>query len=734
LGEQPPTEQMLLLEFTSIRPTGDDKVAEMEYAVIFREEAMELLEELETSLLALEKSPDDLKLVGRVFRAMHTIKGSGAMFGFDEIADFTHHVETVLDRVRCGLMPVTKALIDLVLAARDHIRMLLETVAGGIVAESRRGEEIIVALKALAGNGPENAVAGSDNSPAAADDEPQSAIAWSKDAEEGILTHFRIRFKPGPAFADSGLREEDIFKELERLGECSVFHTGAMQPAESCQPVWDILLTTDAGLNAVRDSFIFVEHISEVSIVTLAEKVDCSGFPEHKRLGDILVERGDVKPEDVQRVLAMQKPIGELLVDAKLVSRSQVESALAEQQVFKHRHTAGSRGSIRVPSEKLDKLINLVGEMVVTQARLTQVSAGLQHSDFLDPVEEVERLTAELRDCVLNIRMLPIGTTFGKFSRLVRDLSAELHKEIDLITEGAETELDKTVIEQLGDPLIHLIRNCIDHGIESPEERQAAGKPRRGYIRLAAVHSGAKVIISVRDDGKGIDVEKIKSRARSLGLLDPSAEFGEKEMLSLIFAPGFSTAEKVTSVSGRGVGMDVVRIAVEGLKGTVEVASVVGKGTVFTVTLPLTLAIIDGLLVRAGDTHFVLPLNAVEECVELTSKERQRFHGRRMLPVREQLVPYVRLRDFFGMEGTRPEREQMVVVQMDDQRIGLVLDTVIGGHQTVIKSLGWIYRDAEGLSGSTILGSGEVALIIDVPRLIQHAKSEEMATVSGRVH
>jgi two-component system, chemotaxis family, sensor kinase CheA len=707
-------------------------VAEIEYASIFREETLELLEELETSLLALEKSPEDLKLVGRVFRAMHTIKGSGAMFGFDIIADFSHQVETVLDRVRGGAMPVTNTLIDLVLAARDHIKKLLEAVTTGTEPDCRQGEEIVAAFKKLSGDKPAFAV---EAEKPQGENEAKEAAMQPFLEQGGILTHFRIRFKPGPFFDESGVREEDLFRELETLGKCSVFHTKAAWESGVFHPVWDILLTTTAGINAIRDVFIFVEDICEINIVTLVAKTDSTDFPEHKRLGEILVERGDVQTEDLQRVLSMQKSLGELLVGARMVGCSQVEAALAEQQEQNLISDPGqSRSSIRVPSERLDKLINLVGELVVTQARLSQINDGLMQSDFLEPVEEVERLTAELRDCVLNIRMLPIGSTFGKFSRLVRDLSAELGKEIDLITEGAETELDKTVLEQLGDPLIHLIRNCIDHGLEAPGEREAVGKPRRGHIRLAAVHSGAKVIITVQDDGRGIDPEKIRAKGLASGHLKPGEEHENRELLDLLFVAGFSTAEKVTSVSGRGVGMDVVRSAVEGLRGSVNIASGKGEGTTVTIALPLTLVIIDGLLVRAGDIGFVLPLTAVEECVEITSREIGRFHGRRLLPVREKLVPYVRLREFFGLPGERPEREQMVVVRMDGEQVGLVLDMVIGGHQTVIKSLGWIYRDAEGLSGSTILGSGEVALIIDVPHLVQHAKKEEEAMVGEHVH
>ncbi|MFH1019170.1 MAG: chemotaxis protein CheA, partial [Pseudomonadota bacterium] len=367
---------------------------------------------------------------------------------------------------------------------------------------------------------------------------------------------------------------------------------------------------------------------------------------------------------------------------------------------------------------------------VVTQARLTQIASHHKDSDLVEPVEEVERLTAELRDCVLNIRMLPIGTTFAKFKRLVRDLSAELGKEVVMVTEGAETELDKNVIDQLGDPMVHLIRNSIDHGIESPEERERAGKPRKGTITLAAQHSGANVVITVTDDGKGLDAEKIRQKGLEKGLLRADMELSEQDIWNTIFVPGLSTAKTVTSVSGRGVGMDVVKSTVDALKGSVFVtSSVKGQGTTITIMLPLTLAIIDGLLVKVGETHFVLPLSQVEECVELTGEDIARFHERRMLPVRDQLVPYVRLRDFFAISGERPAREQMVISRINGDRFGLVLDDVVGEHQTVLKSLGWVYRNATGLSGSTILGNGHVALILDVANVMQCARQEEYAAL-----
>lgn len=704
----------------------------MEYAEVFREEAVELLEELETSLLELEKDPSDLKIVSRVFRAMHTIKGSGAMFGFDDIAGFTHHVETVLDKVRDGTIPVSTDLIDLTLASRDHIYALLDAATGAAEADLAEGERIIAALQAIVGGG--GKAAPKKEAPVEAAPAPPEA---NDDPTSGRLTHFRIHIRPTEEFFVGGSTVEQLIDELKKLGECTLFlHEDEEQKeeGETYKGLWEILLTTDKGVNAIEDVLVFAESSCQVKVVTLCIEGE-EEFEEHKRLGEILVEKGEISSDDLIKVLESQRPLGELLVAQKLVSKSKVDAALAEQKMVTETKAKASvakgADSIRVAAEKLDHLINLVGELVVTQARLSQVSSQANNADLVEPVEEVERLTAELRDCVLNIRMLPIGTTFARFKRLVRDLSAELGKEVAMVTEGAETELDKNVIDQLGDPLVHLIRNSIDHGLESPEERLAQGKPRKGTITLAATHSGANVDIVVTDDGKGLDAEMIRKKALEKGLLRPDGEPTETEIFNTIFMPGLSTAKTVTSVSGRGVGMDVVKSTVDALKGSVSVTrSEKGKGTTVTITLPLTLAIIDGLLIRVEDTYFVLPLSQVEECVELTRDDIAKFHDRRVLPVRDQLVPYVRLRDFFAIPGERPELEQMCIVRINGEPFGLVLDDVIGEHQTVLKSLGWIYRNATGLSGSTILGNGEVALILDVPDVMRCAQREEHSAIA----
>ena len=375
--------------------------------------------------------------------------------------------------------------------------------------------------------------------------------------------------------------------------------------------------------------------------------------------------------------------------------------------------------SLRVSNEKLDQLINLVGELVTVQARLGGVSARMQDPEIMAISEEVDRLALELRENSMSIRMVPLRATFDRFRRLVRDLAIELGKEVDLTIEGADTELDKTVIDQLSDPLVHIIRNSMDHGIETPEVRRAAGKTSGAIIRLSAVHSGANVLIRVSDDGRGLDVAAIRARAIERGIINADAQLSEGEVFSLILSPGFSTARQITDLSGRGVGMDVVRRNVEALRGSIEITSKPGAGLTVTLRLPLTLAIIDGLLVRIGNEHFVLPLANSLECVELTREERERAGGNRIANVRGEIIPYIRLSEYFDMGSEPPDSEQIMVVETELGRYGFLVDQVLGNHQTVIKNLGRVYRNVQVVSGATILGDGTVALIIDPQRLVQ---------------
>ncbi|MDR3042978.1 MAG: chemotaxis protein CheA [Desulfovibrio sp.] len=697
----------------------------------FIEEAHDLLAELETALLELEAQPDDRDLVARVFRAMHTIKGSGAMFGFDDIAHFTHDVETVFDRVRNGEVPVTRQLLDLTLASRDHIAQLLHCAVTGDAPDLTHAAAITASLRALV---PATA--------ADADAPPHDAANGECPTEPEApcppcARTWRVRFRPVPSILFTGTNPLSLLDELRDLGGAQVFPHFSEVPAldelqpELCHLWWDVLLSSEADEAALRDVFLFVEDDADIDIrlVDDARIVDDAAY---KRLGEILIERGDVSSDDLHRVLDEQRPLGRLLADAGVVESEKVDAALAEQQAMRairqsrDKESAArddSGASIRVAASKLDFLVDLVGELVIVQAQLSQAAHLRSDPGLLGLVEELERLSDELRDTTLGIRMLPIGTTFSKFRRLVRDLSAELGKDVELVTLGGETELDKTVIERLGDPLVHCLRNSLDHGVESPDVRAAAGKPRTGTVTLSAAHAGGEVLITIADDGAGIDPVRVLETARKRGVIAPDAELPAREAIELIFAPGFSTAEKVTNVSGRGVGMDVVKRSIEALRGRIELDSTVGKGTTLTIRLPLTLAIIDGLQVLVGGESYVIPLNHVEECAEHATPSAA--DGRqRIINLRGEIVPYIRLRELFASSGPAPAIEQVVVVDAQGSRFGLVVDCVVGEHQTVIKSLGRIYKDVPGISGATIKGDGSMALILDVPGLVQLAADQ----------
>jgi two-component system chemotaxis sensor kinase CheA len=689
---------------------------------IFREEAAELLAELESSLLDLEDRPDDDDLVDKVFRALHTIKGSGAMFGFDNIAEFTHEVETVFDQVREGKMQVSGELVSLALAARDQIiRMLEAGDQGDAQGDGKAAAAIIAALKAL---GPAD---GSSCSPA------RNTVAEKKQDKAEHSRTFRIRFRPHPHLLANGTNPLSLLNELREMGNCAVVtHTDEIPSldeidAESCYTYWDIILTTTAGEQQVREVFIFVEDDCELSIKVIDDELGDKGY-DYKKLGEILIDRGDISDTELRKKLTEQKRIGQVLIEAKAVRPSEVEAALIEQEyvrtVRRHRQEKNMGNAIRVGSEKLDKLVDLVGELVTVQARLTRKATDGADPELTLIAEEVERLTEELRDNTMSIRMLPIGTLFEKFKRLVRDLSHDLGKEIEMVVEGAETELDKTVIDTLNDPLVHLIRNSIDHGIEMPVDREASGKPKTGTVRLTAEHSGANVLIRIHDDGAGLDPEILRRKALEKGLIAADAELSEQELYNLILAAGFSTAKMVTDVSGRGVGMDVVRRAIEALGGTIEVSSAKGSGTTITLKIPLTLAIIDGLLVKIGTGFYVMPLAAVEECAEISREQADIARQRHTMPFRDEMLSYLSLRQQFRINGEMPVLEQVVTVKNGDCRIGFGVDRVVGQHQTVIKNLGKLYREIKGISGATILGDGTVALILDVNMLANIAEQK----------
>ena len=690
------------------------------FKATFREEAFELLTQLEDTLLELESQPLNGELINAAFRAIHTVKGSSSMFGYDAVSKFAHEVESVLDKCRNGELPITKDFIGLTLKARDHIRLLLDLDGPADAELAADGEALLVRFRGYGQSGGAKAPAPKPSVAVPAREPAQSAGS----NEPPASATYRVLFKPKADIFKNGTRVLNLVEELAGLGQADVFpHTEAIPDLESMDPeacycYWDVLITTDKGPNAIRDIFIFVEDEAEISIDAVVEIREAEGS---KRLGEILVERGAVTAEALRQALGSQKKLGEVLVEKNIVSKPQVDSALVEQEHLKKVSERGEAtvGSIRVASDKLDALVDLVGELVTLQARLSRTAFDLKDGSLASIAEQYERLISQLRDNTMSIRMLPIGSTFNKFRRLVRDLSLDLGKEAELLTEGAETELDKTVIEKLGDPLVHLIRNSLDHGIELPDARERAGKQRAGRITLSAQHSGAYVLVQVSDDGKGLDREAILAKAIERGIIAPGQDITDQEIYQLIFAAGFSTAQVVTQVSGRGVGMDVVKREIDSLGGSVQLATDPGKGMTTTLKIPLTLAIIEGLLIRIDSEFYVIPLSSVDGCIEIRKSELETKGERRIISYREELVPYIALREFFDSEGAIPEIEQIVIASTQDSRVGFVVDQVVGDYQTVIKPIGRMYKDVEGVSGATILGDGTVALILDVNRLAQ---------------
>ncbi len=640
-----------------------------QFAATFLQEAAEQLALIEDIILEIEHNPSDIEAVNRLFRIFHTIKGSGAMFGFDAASSFTHHVETVLDQVRSGSLAISRQLIDLVLASKDQITDLLQNPADADPLSAHCSQSLIAQLQSLLPGATPPAI------PTPPNPQPVATPSNNPDAPT-----YLIQFRPEPGILARGLNPANLLADLRSLGSTSISARTDLVASladftpDVCGFRWEITLATNRGLNAIKDVFIFVEEDSQISIQLSPPTLAASTLPP----------------------------------------------PAASTRSSPSRAPNATDGSVRVPAERLNRLVNLVGELVINQSRLAQVARRLDAPDLASSTEDFERLVAELRDIVLGIRMMPIGGTFNRFKRLVRDLSAELGKEIDLATQGEDTELDKTVIDQLGDPLVHLIRNAIDHGIESPNDRVLAGKSPRGTVRLAAQHSGSNVVITIDDDGRGIDHDAVRSKALERGLIGPDTTLSDGEILDLIFLPGFSTASTITSVSGRGVGMDVVKRHFDTLRGQVHLASTPGRGTRVTLTLPLTLAIIDGLLVEIDHDPFIVPMSLVTENVELSRADRSRNNGRNTLPIRGELIPYLRLREAFAIHGTEPDIEKVVIVRHGEARVGLVVDRVLGSHQTVIQTLGRFYRGIRLASGCTIMGDGRVALILDPAGLIQH--------------
>jgi two-component system, chemotaxis family, sensor kinase CheA len=671
----------------------------------FVEEATEHITDLEKALLELERDPENTELVEKVFRVMHSLKGGGAMFGFDKISEFTHNLENVYDLVRNGQMYVSKDLLDVTLASVDHLTNLLNDEKVSLQSTidkhlelSDRIEEII-AHKQFSSDAVKKSKESASNTP---------VNPFSK--EEKIST-FYVLFQPNENIFDNGTNPLYLIDELYGLGSCmAIPHLNKVPSFEAIEPTtcycyWEVFLATKNNINSITDVFIFVEDECKIDIHKLSDTNLLANSVFVDRLNELRKENKDIGINELETFVS------------KINASQTVKEKRAEDRIGAVTKE-NSISSIRVSSEKLDILMNLVSELVTTQARLSLYADQGGNPELVVIAENVQKLSRQLRDIAFSIVLIPIENLLTRFQRLVRDLSQELKKEVSFIADGTETELDKTIIENLTDPLLHILRNSLDHGIEDPVTRVKLGKPRQGTILLKAFYSGANVHIQISDDGAGIDIEKIRLKAISKGLVAPDATLSHKELIDLVFLPNFSTATNVTDVSGRGVGMDVVRRKIADIRGEVEIDSKINQGTTITIKLPLTLSIIDGLLVKIQDTFYVLPLTSVDKIYAADHKKLVNTFNQ-LIILDGQQIPFFYLRNEFGIEEHKVKSEQIVVVRYEDKRIGLAVDNVVGEYQAVLKPLGKYYKNQEIISGATILGDGTIALVIDTNKAIK---------------
>lgn len=708
-------------------------MSQRDTSATFRQEAQELLAQLEGALLELEERPDAAPAIDQVFRAAHTLKGSGAMSGFGSVAEMAHELESAFDMVRSGCIAVSPELISLTLWVADFIKAAIEGREEEQDLGRQRVHAFVTTLRQICSlSRGEN----STEAPAPAAPEP---VRSDQHGPGGAAALYFIRFIPGPDIFARGIRPQLILAALAECGQLQVFPRFETIPLlaeidpERCYLAWDLLLLTTVDPLELRDPFIFVEDDSVIEIDRLAAAPD-QVEARFEQAGQMLSANPLWGSHELSVALAATM-VAPPLQPAPLITappspvvseprRAAYDASPTPPAATSVPQSDEGGSFLRVRADRLDALVNLVGELSALQGRLLTTAQRLRDPLLNGITEETERLTATLRRQVLQTRMVPIGTTFARFKRLIRDLAQDLGKDIDLVTSGEKTEIDKTMIDRLQDPLVHLVRNCIDHGIEGPAARHAAGKSPRGEVRMSASQRGSHVVIEIGDDGGGLDLERIRAKAETLGIIAAGEVLSERQLAELVFHPGLSTAHEVTRLSGRGVGMDAVKEAVLELRGSIEITSVKGVGTNFIIKLPLTLAIVEGLMVQAGKNRYVLPLTEVRECIELHHAGREE-RQRDLVPVRGELVPFVRLREQFALAGAAPAIEQVVIVEVRGERLGLAVDRVHGGHQMVIKGLGKLCGAAPGVSGATILGDGSVALTLDLHQLFSVAKERE---------
>ena len=671
----------------------------------FVEESLDNVRDMEEALFLLESDPKNREIIERIFRAMHSLKGGGAMFGFNDLSEFTHHLETVFDWVRNGKLDVSKDLISLTFSSIDEIKFLLSK--GDLSDEADKVELRAITSKVKGFlNASGKAVVAANSSASSKSENIEVPASTSKT--------YVIKFIPNEDILQNGTNTLFLLDDLNGMGDYLVLadlnHIPSFEDLDptSHYTAWQCFLNSEESLNDIKDVFIFVEDECQLEIIELAQgnilesEKFLEVFNQHK-IDGVVFDNSQI--EALKQVAPIASSV--VLDGDAILERATQKAHLKESKI----------SSIRVASKKVDELVNLVSELVTIQAQLSLYAEKSGDPAILGLTESVQKLSRQLRENAFEISLMPLQAELLRFQRLVRDLSKDLNKEIDFDIEGGDIELDKNIIEHLTDPLLHMIRNSIDHGIESPEERIKKGKPANGTINFKAYYSGPSVIIKLKDDGKGIDTEYIRNKAISKGLIEAKAQLTKKEIFELLFLSGFSTKEVVSDLSGRGVGMDVVKRKISEIRGEVSIDSVVNEGTTITLELPMTLSIIDGLLVNVAASQYVLPISIIEKIFAVKVEELKVSNN--VVILDNQQFPYIKLRNIFNEVEHITGHEHIVIVKNDDKKVALLVDNIMGEFQVVVKPLGKVLKSQDVVSGASIMGDGSISLVIDSHRLVQ---------------
>ncbi|WP_430812501.1 MULTISPECIES: chemotaxis protein CheA [unclassified Carboxylicivirga] len=661
----------------------------------FVEESNDNVHDLEEALLLLEKDTENNEIIERIFRAMHTLKGGGAMFGFNQLSEFTHHLETVFDLVRNNKLSISDDIISMTFESIDHIKHMLEV---GDVDDQEELDEQLAFIQRV------QSYTNSDSPSAVA---PQKSSETSGAKGDGSKTYL-VGIKPNQDLLRNGTNPFYLLDDLHAMGDAKVIAYYEKVPQmEVFNPInnychWQVVLNTKESVNDIKDVFIFVEDECEITIEELGA-------------GNLLAS--DDMVELITEAATHQQQLNkDVLVNVAATAKGGAAKKESKKKAQLKEHKISS---MRVSSTKIDELVNLVSELVTIQAQLNLFAENDGNPAVLALAENIQKLSRQLRDNAFSISLIPLQSELMRFQRLVRDLSKDLGKDIDFVIEGGDIELDKNIIEHLTDPLLHIIRNAVDHGIGLPAERIKNGKSPKGTILFKAYYSGASVIVKVMDDGKGIDPEFIRKKAIAKGLIDAKTELSRKEIFDLVFLSGFSTKEQVTDVSGRGVGMDVVRKKIGEIRGEVSLDSEMGKGTTLTLELPMTLSIIDGLLVKVTGNQYVIPIANIEKIFAMDSVSFGKTFNH-VVNIDDEQFSFIDMREAFETEVVNKGTEQLILVKYEDTKVGLLVDQVIGEYQTVVKPMGRFLKKQENISGASIMGDGTIAMVIDTNRLIHN--------------